>query len=163
MSTLVVIGYDDEFKAEEVRLKLRKLQKDYLIDLEDAVVAVKNDKGKVKLHQAVNLTAAGAIGGGFWGSLIGLIFLNPLLGAAVGATAGAVSGALTDVGINDKFMKELADAMNPGSSALFVLVRKATPDKVLEEVKGIGGKILKTSLSHDDEAKLEAALNAAKK
>ena len=163
MSTLVVIGYDDEFKAEEVRLKLRKLQKDYLIDLEDAVVAVKNDKGKVKLHQAVNLTAAGAIGGGFWGSLIGLIFLNPLLGAAVGATAGAVSGALTDVGINDKFMKELADAMNPGSSALFVLVRKATPDKVLEEVKGTGGKILKTSLSHDDEARLEAALNAAKK
>ena len=163
MSTLVVIGYDDEFKAEEVRLKLRKLQKDYLIDLEDAVVAVKNDKGKVKLHQAVNLTAAGAIGGGFWGSLIGLIFLNPLLGAAVGATAGAVSGALTDVGINDKFMKELADAMNPGSSALFVLVRKATVDKVLDEMKGSGGKILKTSLSHDDEAKLEAALNAAKK
>ena len=163
MSTLVVIGYDDEFKAEEVRLKLRKLQKDYLIDLEDAVVAVKNDKGKVKLHQAVNLTAAGAIGGGFWGSLIGLIFLNPLLGAAVGATAGAVSGALTDVGINDKFMKELADAMNPGSSALFVLVRKATPDKVLEEVEGTGGKILKTSLSHDDEAKLQAALSAAKK
>jgi uncharacterized membrane protein len=163
MSTLVVIGYDDEFKAEEVRLKLRKLQKDYLIDLEDAVVAVKNDKGKVKLHQAVNLTAAGAIGGGFWGSLIGLIFLNPLLGAAVGATAGAVSGALTDVGINDKFMKELADAMNPGSSALFVLVRKATPDKVLKEVEGTGGKILKTSLSHDDEAKLQAALNAAGK
>jgi uncharacterized membrane protein len=163
MSTLVVIGYDDEFKAEEVRLKLRKLQKDYLIDLEDAVVAVKNDKGKVKLHQAVNLTAAGAIGGGFWGSLIGLIFLNPLLGAAVGATAGAVSGALTDVGINDKFMKELADAMNPGSSALFVLVRKATPDKVLEEVEGTGGKILKTSLSHDDEARLQAALSAAGK
>jgi uncharacterized membrane protein len=163
MSTLVVIGYDDEFKAEEVRLKLRKLQKDYLIDLEDAVVAVKNDKGKVKLHQAVNLTAAGAIGGGFWGSLIGLIFLNPLLGAAVGATAGAVSGALTDVGINDKFMKELADAMNPGSSALFVLVRKATPDKVLKEVEGTGGKILKTSLSHDDEAKLQAALSAAGK
>ena len=163
MSTLVVIGYDDEFKAEEVRLKLRKLQKDYLVDLEDAVVAVKNAKGKVKLHQAVNLTAAGAIGGGFWGSLIGLIFLNPILGAAVGATAGAVSGALTDVGINDKFMKELAAAMNPGSSALFVLVRKATPDKVLDEVKGTGGNILKTSLSHDDEAKLQAALNAAKK
>jgi|GEM_PF-3513090 len=91
MSNLVVIGYDDPFKAEEVRLKLRKMQKDYLIDLEDAVVAVKNEKGKVKLHQAVNLTAAGAVGGGFWGSLIGLIFLNPLLGAAVGAAAGAVS------------------------------------------------------------------------
>jgi uncharacterized membrane protein len=162
MSNLVVIGYDDPFKAEEVRLKLRKMQKDYLIDLEDAVVAVKNEKGKVKLHQAVNLTAAGAVGGGFWGSLIGLIFLNPLLGAAVGAAAGAVSGALTDVGVDDKFMKELAASMTPGSSVLFVLVRKATPDKVLAEIEGSGGKVLKTSLSHDDEAKLQAALSAAK-
>jgi uncharacterized membrane protein len=138
------------------------MQKDYLIDLEDAVVAVKNEKGKVKLHQAVNLTAAGAVGGGFWGSLIGLIFLNPLLGAAVGAAAGAVSGALTDVGVDDKFMKELAASMTPGSSVLFVLVRKATPDKVLAELEGSGGKVLKTSLSHDDEAKLQAALSAAK-
>ena len=162
MSTLVAIGYDDPFKAQEVRLMLAKMQKDYLIDLEDAVVAVKDDKGKVKLHQAVNLTAAGAISGGFWGSLIGLIFLNPLLGLAMGATAGAVSGTLSDVGIDDKFMKELAAQMNPNSSVLFILVRKATPDKVLDEIKGTGGKILKTSLSHDDEAKLQAALNAAK-
>src|SRR5215470_6873783 len=101
MSTLVVIGYNDIFKAEEVRLTLVKMQRDYLIDLEDAVVAVKDPKGKVKLHQAVNLTAAGALSGGFWGTLIGLIFLNPLLGMAVGASAGAVSGALRDVGIND--------------------------------------------------------------
>lgn len=162
MSNLVVIGYEDQFKAEEVRLMLWKMQKEYLIDLEDAVVAVKNDKGKVKLHQAVNLTAAGAAGGGFWGALIGLIFLNPLLGLAVGATAGAVSGALTDVGINDTFMKELAETMRAGSSVLFILVRRATPDKVLEELKGTGGKVLKTSLSHDDEAKIQEALSAAK-
>jgi uncharacterized membrane protein len=162
MSTLVVIGYDNEFKAEEVRLALRKLQKEYLIDLEDAVVAVKDANGKVKLHQAVNLAAAGAIGGGFWGSLIGLIFLNPLLGAAVGAAAGAASGALNDLGINDTFMKELASHLKSGSSALFVLVRKATPDKVLEELKGSGGKVLKTSLSHEDETKLQAALDAVK-
>jgi uncharacterized membrane protein len=161
MSTLVVIGYDDMFKAEEIRLKLMKMQKDYLVDLEDAVVAVKDEKGKIRLHQAVNLTAAGALGGGFWGTLIGLIFLNPLLGMAVGAAAGAVSGALADVGIDDKFMKDLATAMTPGSSVLFVLVRKATPDKVLEELKGSGGHVLKTSLSHDDEAKLQAALSAA--
>jgi len=162
MSTLVAIEYDDQFKAEEVRLSLMKMQKDYLIDLEDAVVAVKDQKGKVRLHQAVNLTAAGALSGGFWGSLIGLIFLNPLLGMAMGATAGAVGGALTDVGIDDKFMKELAATMKPGSSTLFVLVKKVTPDKVLEEIKGTGGKILKTSLSHEDEAKLQAALSAAK-
>jgi uncharacterized membrane protein len=162
MSTLVVIEYDDQYKAEEMRLKLRRMQKEYLIDLEDAVVAVKDDKGKIKLHQAINLTAAGAVSGGFWGSLIGLIFLNPLLGMAVGATAGAVSGALRDVGIDDRFMKDLADGLPPGSSALFVLVKKSTPERVLEEVKGMGGKILRTSLNHEDEAKLQTALNAAK-
>jgi uncharacterized membrane protein len=163
MSTLVVVGYDDMFKAEEVRIKLMKMQKDYLIDLGDAVVAVKDQSGKVKLHQAVNMTAAGAVSGGFWGTLIGLIFLNPLIGLAVGATTGAVSGALTDLGIEDKFMKDLASTLKPGSSALFVLVQKATADKVLEELAGTGGKVLKSSLSHDDEAKLQAALDAAKK
>jgi uncharacterized membrane protein len=163
MSTLVVIEYHDMYKAEETRLLLRKLQKDYLIDLDDAVVAVKDPQGKVKLHQAVNLTAMGAVSGGFWGSLIGLIFLNPLLGLAVGAGAGAVSGALTDVGINDKFMKELASGLTSGSSALFVLVRSSTPDKVLEQLKGTGGKVLQTSLTHEDEAKLQAALSAQKK
>jgi uncharacterized membrane protein len=162
MSTLVVIGYDDSFTAEEVRLKLSKMQKDYLIDLEDAVVAVKDEKGEVKLHQAVNLTASGAISGGFWGTLIGMIFLNPLLGLAVGAASGAIAGALSDVGINDNFIKELADQLHPNSSALFVLVRKATPDKVLDEIRGTGGKIIQTSLSHEDEAKLAAVLAASK-
>ncbi|WP_425613700.1 DUF1269 domain-containing protein [Anatilimnocola sp. NA78] len=162
MSTLIVVGFDDQFKAEEVRLKLQKMQQDYLIDLEDAVVAVKNENGKVVLHQAVNLTAAGAMSGGFWGSLIGLMFLNPLLGLAVGATAGAVSGALTDVGINDSFMKELASTLKPNSSALFILVCKMTPDKVLEELAGSGGKVLQSSLTHENEAKLQAALSAVK-
>ena len=160
MSTLAVIGYDDVFKAEEVRLSLIKMQRDYLIDLEDAVDAVKDPSGKVKLHQAINLTTAGAVSGGFWGSLIGLIFLNPLLGLAVGAGTGAIAGALSDVGINDNFMKELASTMTPGSSALFVLVRSMTPDKVLDELRGTGGTVLKTSLSHEDEAKLQAALSA---
>ena len=158
MSTLVVIGYDDLFAAEEVRLRLLKMQRDYLIDLEDAVVAVKDAKGKIKLNQAVNLTAAGATSGGFWGALIGMIFLNPLFGLAVGAASGAVAGALSDVGIKDNFMKELAEQLHPNSSALFVLVRKSTPDKVLDEIRGTGGKILKTSLSHEDEAKLAAVL-----
>jgi uncharacterized membrane protein len=162
MSELIVIGYDNVFEAEEVRLKLLKMQRDYLIDLEDAVVAVKQADGKVKLNQAIQLTALGAVSGGFWGSLIGLLFLNPLLGAAVGAGAGAISGALSDVGVNDDFMKELAATLQPGSSALFVLVRKATPDKALEELRGAGGKIIQTSLSHDVEEKLQAALDAAK-
>ena len=138
MSNLVVIGYDDPFKAEEVRLKLRKMQKDYLIDLEDAVVAVKNEKGKVKLHQAVNLTAAGAVGGGFWGSLIGLIFLNPLLGAAVGAAAGAVSGALTDVGVDDKFMKELAANHDAGQLGAFCPGAQGHAGQGARRTRGIG-------------------------
>ena len=155
MSTLVVVGYNDPYRAEEVRLKLRKLQSEYLLDLADVVVAVKDEKGKVKLHQSVNLTADGARSG-FCGSLAGLIFLN--------AAAGAASSALTDVGINEHFMKELSATLSPGSSTLFVLVRKATPDrdKVLEELQGTGGKILKTSLSHEDEAKLQTALSAAR-
>ena len=162
MADLVVIGFDNEHKADEVRTALWKLQKEYLIDLEDAVVAVKKANGKVKLHQAVNLTAAGAVSGGFWGSLVGLIFLNPLLGAGIGAAAGAASGGLSDVGINNAFMKDLGGTLREGSSALFVLVRKATPDKVLEELKGFGGTVLQTSLSHDKEERLQAALNTAR-
>ena len=162
MANLVVIGFEDQHKAEEVRLALVKMQREYLIDLEDAVVAVKDEAGKIKLNQAVNLTAAGAASGGLWGTLIGLLFFSPLLGAAVGAAAGAVSGALSDIGIDDNFMKKIAGELEPGHSALFVLVRKATPDKVLEEIKGYGGTVLQTSLTHEQEAKLQAALNEAK-
>jgi uncharacterized membrane protein len=162
MSDLIVVGYNDEHQAEEVRLKLLKMQHEYLVDLEDAVVAVRTREGNVMLHQIHNLTTAGAISGGFWGALIGLLFLSPILGAAIGAGAGAVGGALSDIGIDDNFMKELAGTLQPGSSALFVLVRKMTPDKVLPQLQGAGGKILQTSLSNEDEKKLQAALDAAK-
>ena len=161
MADLIVIEYDDIHKAEEVRLKLQKMERDYLVDLEDAVVATKDEKGKVRLNQIQNLTASRAVSGGYLGALIGLLFLNPLLGAAVGVTAGAVSGALTDVGINNNFMKEIASGFQNRSSALFVLVRKVTPDKVRAELEGSGGKILQTSLTHEEEAKLQAALDAA--
>ena len=161
MSDLIVVGYDDAFKAEEVRLKLLKMQKEYLVDLEDAVVAVKDKDGKVKLRQMYHMAASGAIGGGFWGALIGLIFMMPVLGAVVGAASGAAAGALSDVGIDDDFMKKLAETLTPGSSVLFVLIRKMTEDKVLDELKGTGGTVLQTSLSHDDEAKLKDALAAA--
>ena len=160
MADLIVIEYDDIHKAEEVRLKLLKMQQEYLIDLEDAVVAFRDEKGKIRLNQIQNLTASGAMSGGFWGTLIGMIFLNPLLGMAAGATAGAVSGALTDVGISNNFMKEIASGFQNGTSALFVLVRKVTPDKVLAELRGSGGKILQTSLTHEKEEKLQAALSA---
>jgi uncharacterized membrane protein len=162
MSQLIVIGYETEHQAEEVRMKLIKLQQEYLIDLEDAVVAVKKQNGKVKLNQAVDLTAVGIVEGTFWGMLIGLIFMNPLLGATLGGASGAISGALTDVGINDNFMKEVASHLQPGTSALFVLVRSATPDKVAAELANTGGKVIQTSLSHADEAKLQAVINEVK-
>ena len=161
MSTLAVIAFEEEHKAFELRAELMKLQKEYLIKMEDAVVVTKDPKGDVKLHQAVNLTAAGAVGGGFWGALIGLIFLNPLVGAAVGAGAGALSGKLADIGIEDKFMKELGASFQPGTSALFVLVKEATRDKILARLKGFGGKVLQTSLSKDDEESLQKALSGA--
>lgn len=161
-NTFVAVAYDDTFTAQEVRLRLLRMQKEYLIDLEDAVVAVRDAQGKIKLHQITDMAATGAIAGGFWGVLIGLVFLNPLLGLAVGAASGALGGALTDVGINDDFMKQLASNLKPGSSVLFVLIRHFTPDKVLEELAGTGGRVLKTSLSHADEARLQAALDAAK-
>src|SRR5262245_64990406 len=122
MATLVVIDYESEVKAEEVRLALLKMQKEYLIDLADAVVVVRDAKGKVKLRQLYDLTAAGAISGGFWGALIGLLFLNPLFGIAVGVAAGAISGALRDVGIDDNCMKSLGETPKPESAALCVLV-----------------------------------------
>ncbi|WP_416671876.1 DUF1269 domain-containing protein [Egbenema bharatensis] len=159
MADLIAIAYDDAYKAEEVRLALVKLQKEHLIELEDAAVVVKDAEGKVKLKQAVDLTAAGATSGGFWGLLIGTLFLNPLLGAAVGAAAGGISGALTDLGVEDKFMKDLGQTFEPGTSALFVLVRKVTPDKVLDEIAPYGGTVLRTSLSKDQETQLQEVLN----
>ena len=158
MSDLVVIAFPTEAKAEEVRQKLLAMQKEYLIELGDAVIAVKDAQGHVKLNQLLNTTAVGAVGGAFWGTLIGLIFLMPLAGAALGAASGAIGGALTDVGIDNKFMKDTAAAIQPGTAALFILVRRVTADKVLEGLKGEGGTVLKTSLDHTKEAALQAAL-----
>ena len=158
MSDLVVIAFPTEAKAEDVRQKLLAMQKEYLIEMGDAVIAVKDDKGRIKLNQLVNAKAVGAISGTFWGTLIGLIFLMPLAGAAVGAASGAIAGALADVGIDDRWMKEVAAAIQPGTAALFILVRKVSGDKVLERLKGEGGTVLKTSLDHTKEAALQAAL-----
>jgi uncharacterized membrane protein len=162
VSNLIVIGFNNEADAFEMRAALAKLQTQYLIEMEDAVVVTRDVQGKVQLHQAVNLTAAGAVSGAFWGSLIGLLFLNPLLGFAVGAGSGAISGKLSDIGINDQFMKDLAATFTPGTSALFVLVRKSTPDKVLEGLKPFVGKgrILQTSLTKDKEDELRAFIEA---
>lgn len=160
MADLVVIAYESEQKAESARAKLLELQKEYLIELGDAAIAVRRPDGTVKLNQLMNMTAAGATSGGLWGALIGLLFLNPLLGAAIGAGAGALSGRFADVGIDDKFMKDAAAALRPGQAALCVLVRKVTADKVLPAMAAFGGTVLRTNLSSEQETRLREALRA---
>jgi len=160
MADLILIAYPDLATAEAARAKLIELQKEYLIELGDAVVAERQADGSVKLHQLINTTAAGAAGGALWGTLIGLLFLNPLLGAAAGAAGGAISGYLTDVGIDDKFLKDAAGALSPGQAALCVLVRKVTADKVLPAMAHFGGTVLRTNLTSEQEGKLRDALKA---
>ena len=164
MSDLIAVAFDDAETAFDARARLVRLQKEYLIEMEDVVVVTREEGGDVKLHQATNLTATGALGGSFWGLLIGLLFLNPLVGLAVGAGAGALSGYFSDIGIDDDFMKKLGEDLDEGGAALFVLVRKATPDKVLEEMKSFSGRgrVLRTSLSTEDEGKLRELFEKAK-
>ncbi|TWA55602.1 putative membrane protein [Sinorhizobium medicae] len=169
MSDLIVVGFDSTDEADKVLLKLNSLRKEYLIDLEDAVVVVREAEGKVHLKQSLNLTAVGAtsglLSGSLWGGLVGLLFLNPIagfaIGGALGAGAGALSGSLADYGIDDEFIKSLGNTIPNGSSALFVLVRKVQPEKVLAEFSGLRGRVLKTSLSPEQEQRLQAALSQA--
>src|SRR5262245_1307898 len=161
MSDLVAIIYPTEQKAEEVRQRLFKLQKEYLITLGDAVIAVKTEAGQVKLSQLFSTTAAGAATGSFWGLLIGILFLNPIIGVALGAAGGALGGPLTAYGINDRFLKELSASLKPGNAARFVLIKNMTADKVLREIQDAGGTVLKTSLDDAKEKQLRDALAKA--
>ncbi|APD47710.1 DUF1269 domain-containing protein [Synechococcus sp. CS-602] len=164
MSNLIVVGFPSVDEADKVRRELVNIQQEHLISLEDAVVVEHDEQGHVQLRQAVNLTAAGALGGGFWGSLVGLLFLNPLLGAAVGAGVGAASGALSDLGINDGFLREVGETLPKGNAALCLLVRDATPDRVIERLRRFAphAKLLRTSLSHTDEDSLRELLEKSR-
>jgi uncharacterized membrane protein len=157
MATLVVLAFKDETGAAQMRDKLAGLQKLHLIQLSDAAVVVRRQDGKVKVNQATSLVGAGALGGAFWGMLIGLLFAAPWLGLVVGAASGALGGALADVGVDDKFIKEVGAKIEPGHSALFLLVHSWTEDKVMDEIRDFDAEVLQTSLSKEDEAKLRAA------
>jgi uncharacterized membrane protein len=161
MSDLVFIAFDTEKQSEEVRDKVLGMQKDYLIEIEDAVIAVRDHQGRVKLNQLMHPAASGALSGAFWGMLIGWLFLMPVAGAAVGAAGGALGASLVDVGINDNDMRMQAnEALKPGAAGLFLLIRKMTTDKVLEDLKGVGGTVIRTSFDHAKEEALKAALAA---
>jgi uncharacterized membrane protein len=160
MSQLVVFAFKDEMGAEQMRDALAGLQKLHLISLSDAAVVVRRQDGKVKVKQAVSLVGAGALGGAFWGMLIGLLFWAPWLGLAIGAAAGALGGKLSDVGVDDSFIKEVGNTIEPGHSALFLLIEDWTEDRVMEELTKFDAQVLQTSLSKEDEAKLRAAFGA---
>lgn len=161
MSTLVAIAYPDVSTAIQVRDRLIGMQRENLITLEDAAVAEKRTDGKIKLHQVESTTGRGAMWGTVWGGLIGMLFFAPLLGMAVGAAAGAAGGAMTDLGVDNTFMKDVGAKLQPGGAVLFLLVVKSTPDKILPEIAPYGGEIIKTSLSQEAENHLREAVKAA--
>lgn len=162
MNTLIAVSFDTKTEAAEVLNRLGNLQNEYLLDLEDAVVVVREDDGKVRIKQSVDLTAGGALYGGLWGSLIGLIFAGPLgmlLAGGTSAALGAIAGSVNDYGIDDNFIKEIGNELKPGSSALFILLRQLVEDKVLDDLKDVRGKIIKTSLSKEAEQRLANVLS----
>jgi uncharacterized membrane protein len=158
MSSLVAIAYPDRDTAERVRAQLVQASKEQLVSLEDAVIVTRDADGKVKLHQGVSLAGVGAASGALWGSLIGLLFLAPFLGMAVGAASGAVGGKLTDIGVDDDFMKNLGAKLGPGNAALIVLGSTGAADKLLERIRDYGGEVIQTSLTSDAEERLRDAL-----
>jgi uncharacterized membrane protein len=161
MTELLVIGYDTAEIAEAARADLFTLSRDYYADIGDAVVAVADDEGRIRLNQVVTPWVVGTTSGSFWGLLIGLVFLHPLMDVVAGAAAGAVSGALSDFGIRDDFMKDVARVLKPGHAALFVLARTVQSDRIVEHLASHGGEVLRTNLSHDDEDKLRHAFETA--
>jgi uncharacterized membrane protein len=162
MSDLIVIGYPDEATAQNVWDELVKLQHDYLVDLADAAIIKRNQKGKLHVttpaHHAV---AWGSLSGLFWGVLIGLLFLFPIapLAGVVGGLIGAGLGEAENLGIKDDFKQRVQDRVQPGTSALLVIVRKVTPGKFVEALRPYGGTVLRTSLTHDGEQELMKALH----
>jgi uncharacterized membrane protein len=154
MSTIIAIAYPNKEIADEVYTTVNRLQAMGLMDLMDACVALKKENGKVKLEQAFNLPMIGAANGIFLGALVGLFFMVPGLGAVAGIIAGSIGGILTDIGLNDQFMKDLSSEVQTGNSVLFLYVRDATVDRVVPEIAQHGGKILYTSLSVEQEKQL---------
>ncbi|MCO5734744.1 DUF1269 domain-containing protein [Rhizobium sp. SSA_523] len=171
MTNLIAIAFDNINDADHVLTELNRLQKEYLVDLEDAVVVTRDQGGKINLKQSFNLVGAsaatGGISGAIWGTLVGLLFLNPLPGLAagsvVGAGAGALSASLVDYGIDDNFIRSVGETLSPDSSALFILVRRIQPEKVIAELSKLPGKVIKSSLSPDEERRLQTALSSGLK
>jgi uncharacterized membrane protein len=158
VATLTVWKFPTPSGAEQAEATALSLQKQQLITVHDAAtVSWETGKKKPKTRQANNLTGAGALGGSFWGLLFGLIFFVPLLGMAIGAGIGALAGSMSDVGIDDRFVKEVRDQVKPGTSALFILTSDAVQDKVRDAFAGQQAELISTNLSNEQEAALREA------
>jgi uncharacterized membrane protein len=158
MSNLFVLKFADEMTAQQVLGEMKRFQDQQLIKVDDAAIITRQMDGKTKVKQANDLVGAGALGGAFWGMLIGLLFLSPFLGAAIGAGAGALAGKFSDVGINDEFIKQVGNSIQPGESALFLLAREGVADKILPQLRQYKFDVIQTSLSAEDEKKLHEML-----
>ena len=155
MATLTAWAFNTVDGAEQASQRLQSLQSQELIKVQDAaVVSWEEGKKKPKTRQLSNMTAAGALGGTFWGMLLGLIFFVPLLGAAIGAGIGALAGSMTDVGISDSFINSVKQRVTPGTSALFVLSSDAVIDRVKDAFKDMNAELIASNLTADQEAKL---------
>lgn len=161
MADLIAIGYDDEGTAEQAAEEVYRLAHDLVIEPE-AVAVIKRDRnGRYKVITNHHPLAEGVTWGMFWGVLFGMLFFIPVFGLAVGGLLGALFGTLGKIGIDKTFQQEVRDMLEPGTSALFLVVDKVTPDKALEALSKFGGRVLKTSLTADAEQKLQEALAGA--
>lgn len=160
MATLVAIGYPDQATAEQARRTVQGLEADLVIQA-DQVAAISRD-GEGKYHVTTThgdaSASGGAAWGGFWGVLFGILFFVPFAGLAIGAGLGALLGHMGHKGIDEAFQQQVRDYVKPGTSALFMIIEKATPDKAVAALEQYGGTVIRTSLSDEDTAKLQEAL-----
>ena len=159
MSDLIAIGYPEEAAAEEAAGEARRMAGDLIIEPDAIAVIVRDKEGKYHVHTSHHPVGAGATWGMFWGLLFGLLFFIPVFGIAIGAGLGALMGKITKSGIDKSFQEQVRGMLQPGTSALFLMVEKVTPDRAIEGLSKYGGTVLKTSLSREGESELQDALH----
>jgi len=162
MSNLIVITFENEQEAGKVREAVHKLQRQSLLKLDDSAVVVKNAEGKVSVDNEMDRgIKVGAVGGGLVGVILGSIFF-PLGGLLLGALGGALVGSMADLGVDQKFVKEVQDSMRPGTSAIFLIVREGEADAALAALKPFKGTLYHTSMSTEAEENLRRVLKDRK-
>jgi uncharacterized membrane protein len=162
MSEMIVLGFENEAAADEFGVKLAQMQKDMIVQLQDAAMVVRDVDGKPHVKHGHGLVGAGALGGAFWGMLFGLLFFVPFLGLAIGAAFGALGGKLGKTGMDKAVLEQMGDAVPPGKAGWFLLIEKMTEDKFFESIAGTEAKVVRTNLSHEQEAELKEAFGADK-